>query len=462
MHHLSRLILSFSLAVVLTAVAFGKTHSVVKGDNDHSIAKKYGITIDQLHKLNPKTDWKKLQIGQKVVVSKEVAKKAAPVAKAKTVSVQTTNTKISIIKTDVIVRAEPSTTSDRKGLVDKGQGGAVIERRNGWTKIKFGTGLIGWVRDDMLSVVKPVSKSTVAKAPKSSPVAKSGSLPDTPEKDAVIVKTDDSLKAKSVETVESGAEEKIVKEVPPETVVVTNGAPAAKAAVVAPPLKAQGFYADKLAFITADSVIIRSQPTTSSTRKATVSKGRTAEVLQRGGGWTKVQFSGGTTGWIRDDLLTVASTEEVNAMVAELRAKRAEEPETIALDPDASKVEKVLATAKSKTGTKYVYGASRSNAFDCSGFVLWTMSQHGIKLPRTAAQQAGVGSKVDRKNLQAGDLVFFQTTRGKRISHVGIYIGSGKFIHASSGGGKVMTSSLSEGYYNKRYVTARRIPGLTK
>jgi hypothetical protein len=64
---------------------------------------------------------------------------------------------------------------------------------------------------------------------------------------------------------------------------------------------------------------------------------------------------------------------------------------------------------------------------------------------------------VDRGSLNKGDLVFFKTTRGKRIGHVGIYVGNGKFIHASSGGGKVQVNSLNEGYYNRRFVTARRV-----
>ncbi|GIV02781.1 MAG: hypothetical protein KatS3mg015_1611 [Fimbriimonadales bacterium] len=68
-----------------------------------------------------------------------------------------------------------------------------------------------------------------------------------------------------------------------------------------------------------------------------------------------------------------------------------------------------------------------------------------------------MGVKVDKSELQPGDLVFFRTGRSTRINHAGIYIGNGQFIHASSGGGQVRIDSLSDGYYSKRFVTARRV-----
>ena len=104
-------------------------------------------------------------------------------------------------------------------------------------------------------------------------------------------------------------------------------------------------------------------------------------------------------------------------------------------------------------GTPYVFGANGPNAFDCSGFTKYVFSHFGIDLSRTSQGQCGDGTRVDRSNLQTGDLVFFNTytTNG----HVGIYIGDGDFIHASSGGVKV--SSLYVGYYSDRYAGATRV-----
>lgn len=84
------------------------------------------------------------------------------------------------------------------------------------------------------------------------------------------------------------------------------------------------------------------------------------------------------------------------------------------------------------------------------------MNQLDIKLPRSSQEQVNLGTKVYANELVPGDLLFFNTT-GRKISHVGLYIGDGKMIHASSGRGKVRIDSIISGYYKDRYVTARRI-----
>jgi hypothetical protein len=106
--------------------------------------------------------------------------------------------------------------------------------------------------------------------------------------------------------------------------------------------------------------------------------------------------------------------------------------------------------------TPYRWGGTSTSGIDCSAFVM-TVYRYalGIELPRTSIMQSTVGEEVSREDLEFGDLVFFNTI-GRRISHVGIYLGETMFAHSSSSGG-VKVSSLSEDYYNARYVTARRI-----
>lgn len=115
----------------------------------------------------------------------------------------------------------------------------------------------------------------------------------------------------------------------------------------------------------------------------------------------------------------------------------------------------IVKTAEKYLKTPYRFGGETPKGFDCSGFVKYVYGQHGIKLPRTADVQFQKGKRVDRTSLKPGDLVFF-TTYAPGASHVGIYYGGGKFIHASSSRG-VMISRLDENYWKPRYLGARRI-----
>ena len=118
---------------------------------------------------------------------------------------------------------------------------------------------------------------------------------------------------------------------------------------------------------------------------------------------------------------------------------------------------KILSSAESKLGSTYVYGATGNGGYDCSGLVYSIyVNELGIKLPRSSREQSQVGTQISKSELRQGDLVFFNTG-GSGVSHVGIYIGNDKFIHASSGQGKVITSSLSEDYYENTYVNATRV-----
>jgi cell wall-associated NlpC family hydrolase len=116
---------------------------------------------------------------------------------------------------------------------------------------------------------------------------------------------------------------------------------------------------------------------------------------------------------------------------------------------------KLIQYAFNFLGRPYVYGAEGPKAFDCSGFSSYVYNEFGVDLPRTAAEQSGVGAAVSKSNLEAGDLLFFNTAG--YISHVGIYIGDGQFIHASSGSRCVTVSELSSSYYARTYRGARRI-----
>ena len=126
---------------------------------------------------------------------------------------------------------------------------------------------------------------------------------------------------------------------------------------------------------------------------------------------------------------------------------------------ETNKGEQIVAYAKQYLGCPYVYGASGSSSFDCSGFTMYVYKHFGYSLSHSATAQSKKGVAVEKENLQLGDLVFFldyETMDG--IGHCGIYIGDGNFIHASSGSGYcVKISSLTSGSYLKRYAEARRL-----
>ena len=115
----------------------------------------------------------------------------------------------------------------------------------------------------------------------------------------------------------------------------------------------------------------------------------------------------------------------------------------------------VVNTAMQYLGTPYRFGGAAPGGFDCSGYTSYVFARHGLKLPRTADIQYKTGKPVNRAALQPGDLVFF-TTYEPGASHVGIYTANGRFIHASSSKG-VMVSGLDENYWKARYLGARRI-----
>ncbi|RUM67431.1 MAG: hypothetical protein DSZ06_01185 [Sulfurospirillum sp.] len=121
----------------------------------------------------------------------------------------------------------------------------------------------------------------------------------------------------------------------------------------------------------------------------------------------------------------------------------------------------LLKVAKDQLGICYLYGGNSPNSgFDCSGFVQYVYKKSmGIKLPRRSIDQSNIGDFVSKSDLLSGDLLFFDTAKRGQINHVGIYIGDGKFIHASSGKKKhcVTISNLNKGFYKRTFRFAKRV-----
>ncbi|MDR2689790.1 MAG: C40 family peptidase [Azoarcus sp.] len=184
--------------------------------------------------------------------------------------------------------------------------------------------------------------------------------------------------------------------------------------------------------------------------------GRLAHLIAPGGVATDAVQGGGGLRFFRDDSdifrLGFTGKTHPGALVA---ADEESEPE----DGDSyNPIRELLDESMRYLGIRYrMGGTSTQTGFDCSGLVLSAFRNAlGLQLPHSARALAIRGSKVDRHNLQPGDLVFFSIVR-RTISHVGIYIGDGKFLHAPASGGRVRIEPLATRYWAQRYTTARRL-----
>jgi uncharacterized protein YgiM (DUF1202 family) len=169
-------------------------------------------------------------------------------------------------------------------------------------------------------------------------------------------------------------------------------------------------------------------------------------ITDRQGEWYKVTLGNGTTGW-------------VNSALIETRAERAASAEGASSSSDSGppRGREVVREAMKHLGKSYVRGASGSDAFDCSGFTSYVYRRFGVELARTTTGQYLQGHPVSRDDLQPGDVVVFRNTYRAGISHVGLYVGQGRFIHASNSRSGVKISDLDSSYYAQRYAGSRRM-----
>lgn len=121
--------------------------------------------------------------------------------------------------------------------------------------------------------------------------------------------------------------------------------------------------------------------------------------------------------------------------------------------------ENMLKNAKKHLGEAYVWGGTNPGGFDCSGYMQYVYKKEGVQIPRTANQQSKVGKEVSRFEVKKGDLLFFLTDKSRNIpvTHVGMYLGDDKFIHAASKRKGIIISSFNKSKYSKLFVKATRI-----
>ena len=191
---------------------------------------------------------------------------------------------------------------------------------------------------------------------------------------------------------------------------------------------------------------MRSGPGTGYDRVATLSDGTVVDIVGIDNGWYKITYNG-ATGYVSSDyMITVKDSAGSRGDGAAVAATT------------SSLGQQIADYAQNFLGCAYVWGGNGPTSFDCSGFTKYVYAQFGYTLNRTATDQLANGVAVTKDQLQPGDLVFFNNGyTSKPVSHVGIYIGGGKFIHASTNAYVVQIDDLSSGYYSRTYVYGRHI-----
>ena len=331
------------------------------------------------------------------------------------------------------IRQEPSTQSEALAQLNAGTQVQILNDLGDWYQISWGS-YSGYVSADYISRSSTSTSTPAAPAPfAQAAIGQLGAVTGTgvnfrsaPSTDAsvyYILSQGSQMTITGVSDgwckMDDGSQEGYVN----ADYVSVNGIP----------------LVDPKGIITGDCVNIRSIPSTDGDIVSKVYGGALVDLLSLENGWYAVSY-GGAVGYIRNDCLSVytgSSASGVGAAIAE--------------------------TALQYLGTPYAYGGASSRGFDCSGFTMYVLSQHGYSAPHSATSQwNSSGTYVERSDLQPGDLVLFcdpSRSNGKACSHVGIYIGDNEFVHASSGssGKYVRISSLSEDYYNGYYVGAKRV-----
>lgn len=197
----------------------------------------------------------------------------------------------------------------------------------------------------------------------------------------------------------------------------------------------------KTMYVSTDTLNVRDSWLSTSTKVGTLTRNQSVTVTGScSNGWYRIKFEGHTAyvsgKYLSDEAGASSSSGSISS--------------------GSGTATDIANFAMSFVGYSYVWGGmSPSTGFDCSGLMYYVLTQYGYSMKRVANDQMTQGTAVSRDNLQVGDLVFFGY--GSYANHVGMYIGNGNFVHASTPSTGVRVNSLNETYYNTRYIGARRI-----
>lgn len=389
-----------------------------------------------------------------------------------------------IVTTDTLrVRKDASVEASIVGLLSMNDKVEVLEEKNGWYKVKAEVDsekIEGYVSADYLKVDKEVAK---AEEPTNSEETKveeeKTDTEENNEENKVMVKTLQKdvkiyitpvINSIVLNTLEEEKQIEVASEVNGWSYITTGNIKGwvrtenivEKEATQTP--EQSDTSSQKTGYISGNSVNFRKEANTSAESLMKLLKNTEVKVLSEENGWTKIEFNGKvgyvSSSYVSDKKVAVTSrSSSTTKKETKTETSTTTKEETVAVKSTkgAATGSEIVAFAKKYLGYKYVSGGSTpSKGFDCSGFTSYVYGHFGYSISRTSSAQASNGKSVNKSALQAGDIICFSNRSGsKKIGHVGIYIGGGKFIHAANSRKGVITSNISgDGFY---YVCARRI-----
>mgnify|MGYP002519482223 CR=1 FL=1 len=193
---------------------------------------------------------------------------------------------------------------------------------------------------------------------------------------------------------------------------------------------------------TTTTLNVRSGAGTSYSVVGVLGSGKAASVVGTSGSWYKIKYGSGY-GYISSKYTTSSAPSNGGSTGG-------------SSTPSNSSGSSIASYAKSFLGCSYVYGAAGPRTFDCSGLTQYVYAHFGKSIPRTSASQYASCKKISKSQLQPGDLMFFSSSSGGGVSHVGIYVGNGQMVHAANSRTGVCMDSINSSYYVKNYVGSGR------
>lgn len=334
------------------------------------------------------------------------------------------------IANEVNVRKEPEQTATVIMTLKLGEYVNIMDNEDDWYFVELSDGTTGWIYNDLIIPVQ-----------ENKDLIKKGLI----TVDNLNVRKSPDINAEVVKTIGKDTQIRIVDKSDGWFQILLQGD--LKGWVHSDYVLTKPNYSTGR--VTGDQVNLRANPSTDAKVLTKLNQDTYIAVKGFQESWYNVIDGSDREGWIHQDFIAIVlDNSDLSTPVSRSASRFAG-------------LAKLGDYAKGFLGTPYKYGTSGPQSFDCSGFTSYIFKNFGIVLPRSSKDQATAGEKVSKKDLALGDLVFFDTV-GKidgQITHVGIYIGDGKFIHASSGSNakKVVISDLNEGYYKDRFITARRV-----